>query len=371
MSEVRARIFLSSSQSQGSTEERAIRELAGRLRAEFGFEVTFGLDRTVPHGVPDDVRRRFDKTEYFILVDFNLDEHKERRRNHLWNRSLFAHQEFAIAVYLGLDYLAFFEKGLKEPDGIWRYVVKEKARTFQRRSLVSTVLSAVRTQTRMDDSERRWSPDWRRELTMSRSTVGTHNTGWVQYGPAHQKKWAKYFLVDVSNQHRDLTATDVHAYLERVVDRSSGLPRVLSSLPLKWNALVTESTAIPPRTTTGFSGVLMFKDEPGIAYVGRNPFLVDTNSYDEEYRIHPAGSYDLHFAVFSKEFSPARARLVLKLGRGPGETKLVDPNTDAKLADALSTRYRPVGDPPTAPVSTLTVSTMDFQRVDPWKSDSP
>jgi hypothetical protein len=371
MPEPRARIFLSSSQTQGSPEDDAIRRLGELLHAKLGFDVTLGLNRTVAHGVPEDIRRRLDRSEYFILVDFDLSAQKERNEKRLWNRSLFAHQEFAIAVYLGLDYLVFFEAGLEEPDGVWKYVVKEKAGTFTRKSLERTVLAAVKARTLLSEPDRRWNASWRRELAISRALTGTHNPKWIQYGDPSRKKSAKYFLVEVTNHHRDLAATDVHAYLERVVDRSTGVSRRLNSLPLKWNALVTESTSIPPKTTTGFSGVLMFRDEPGIAYVGRNPFLVDTNTYDEEYRIRPEGSYDLHFAVFSREFAPARARLVLKLGRGPRETTLSDPAFASEPRDVVPNRYQTLGDDPTTVTRTATAPTLDFEPISPWKVSPP
>ena len=323
--EPRARIFLSSRQRPDSDETKAIRELAVRLGRELGFDVTLGVERSAPRGVPDDVRDRLESAEYFILIDFDLSSETDRKTRGLWNRSLFSHQEFAIAVFLGLDYLVFVEEGLSDPDGIWSYVVRQPPIKFSRSNLIETVLVSVRTKATSGPKIGRWDNRWRRELRIGRAIRGSDDRGWVEYGGSGSPLRAKYFLVNVRNEHRDRTATDAHAYLEKVVERAIGMVGVPHPLPLKWNALKTEATAIPPKFTTGFSALFMFEHEPAVARIGINPFLIDSNSYNNHYIIRGRGEYDLHFAVYSREFPPARR--MLRLGNGPDDTELFDPES--------------------------------------------
>jgi hypothetical protein len=327
----RARVFLSSGQRKGTTATRLMEAAAGRIQEELGFEATVGSQRTQPAGVPEDVSRRLEAAEYFVLVDFDLWKESTRKEEGRPRHSVYSHQEFAIAVHLRIDYLLLAEEGLPEPEGLYGYVVHQNPVRFTRADLPQVLVDAVRAKTQLPSVEERWSNDWRRELRICRSLAGTNNPdGWVLYGSGQFRPLAKYFLAEVSNLHRTLAATDVHAYLERVVDRRTLEERHLPSLPLKWNALSTESTAIPPRTTTGFSAFLMFNHEPGAASIGVNRFLIDTNTYDDLYRISGPGSYDLHFAVFSREFAPARKRLVLELRNGPDESRLIDPDLPNK-----------------------------------------
>lgn len=334
--EPRARIFLSSRQRLDSDESKAIRELAVRLDRELGFDVTLGVERSAPRGVPDDVHDRLEDAEYFILVDFDLSSETDRKTKGLWSRSLFSHQEFAVAVFLGLDHLVLVEEGLSPPDGIWAYVVRQPPITFRRGNLIETVLAAVRSKVGDGPENARWGNRWRRELRIERYMRGSDNSGWVTYGESGSPLRTKYFLVDVRNQHRDRTATDAHAYLERIVERATGMTGIPHPLPLKWNCLRTEATAIPPRFTTGFSAAFMFEHEPAVAHIGINRFLIDSNSYDEEYIIRGRGEYDLHFAVYSKEFPPARRKMLLRLGNGPDDTELIDlePGKNGRPSDA-------------------------------------
>jgi hypothetical protein len=302
-----------------------------RIRDELGFDVTVGSQRTQPTGVPEDVNRRLDGAEYFVLVDFDLWRESGRKEEGRPRHSIYSHQEFAIAIHLQLEYLLLAEEGLPNSEGLYGYVVHQDPVRFARADLPRVLVDAIRAKTQLPSMEERWSNDWRRELRIGRSLLGTNNPeGWVLYGAGPFRPQAKYFLAEVSNLHRTLAATDVHAYLERVVDRRTLEERRLPSLPLKWNALSTESTAIPPRTTTGFSAFLMFSHEAGVATIGVNRFLIDTNSYDDRYRITQPGSYDLHFAVFSREFAPSRKRLVLELRKGADESRLIDPDIPQK-----------------------------------------
>jgi hypothetical protein len=320
--ERRARIFLSSAQRADSQEREAVQKLAERIRSELGFDVTLGVERSAPHGVPDDVNSRLDAAEYFVLVDFDLTGSPGKEAPGGWNRSLFSHQEFAIAVYLGLDYLVLAEEGLPPSGGVWSYVVREDPVRFRRDNLEETAIAAIRARV---EGVHQWNPGWRRGLAIRRRISGSDDHDWVDWLGNNPPLHAKYFLVEVHNEHRDRTATDVYAYLERYRHVESGRSLDLFPIPLKWNAIKPESTSIPPRSTNGFSALYIFREETETARVGINVFLVDSNSYRDQHVIKGEGTYELDLAVYSREFRPSRKRMILRLGSGADDTELIDP----------------------------------------------
>jgi len=74
--------------------------------------------------------------------------------------SLFSHQEFALASYLEIPLLAFQELGVKQDNGIIRFL-RANAISFTDRSLLPNVI-ADKVQ------ERGWAPHWRKELVLKR-----------------------------------------------------------------------------------------------------------------------------------------------------------------------------------------------------------
>lgn len=331
---LRARIFLSSGQIDGSDEVKLVEEAKRRLESdEFGFSVSIGTGTNATESVASNVFRRLRQAEYLILVDFARGTVTgEPGQSAPFQRgSLYSEQELAVAVFRGLNYLVFQENGMLKRDGLLRHISSDPV-FFDRATLVERICERVKTEIKSG----RWDPDWRNELGLSRSGEGPDTGEWVRYGD-EGKLHAKYFHVEVENRHRDQIATGVHAYLEAWTDSTT--PKIRNIPPLveiKFSGVRTRSVSIPPRQKREFDGVFVFQEMPGHAWVGLNTFLRDWTGLDLIYHFEGVGrEIDLEFAVFCDQFEPARKRFRLRIGRDGNSTKLVDPESSKMPAFPL------------------------------------
>lgn len=329
-SEQQARIFLSSGQIDGSEEVDLVREVKNRLEsAEFGFRVSVGTGTNATDPVAGNVFQRLRDAEYFILVDFARGSVSgEPTHSELFQRgSLFSEQELAVAVFRGLHYLVFEERGMLKRDGLLKHVSSDPV-IFDRGTLVNTVCDRVLTEIR----EGRWDSKWRNELALSRLTEGPDTENWTPYGDGTRS--AKWFHVEVENRHRDQLATGVHAYLEAWTDsQTPGDRKVPPLVELKFSGVRTQAVSIPPKQKRGFDGIFVFQHLPGHVQVGINTFLRDWTGLDQIYHFEGKGrEIDLYFAVFCDQFEPARKRFRLKIGADGDSTKLIDPEVAAAQA---------------------------------------
>ncbi|MGA8664230.1 MAG: hypothetical protein WB809_04075 [Thermoplasmata archaeon] len=309
-----ARIFLSSGQTEGTPEADLVIDVQHKLE-DLGFEVTIATGTTVPRGVWPEILRRLRESEYFILIDFRRRGLPGRPLPDGWNRSLVSHQELAVALSHETPFLAFTEEGMLGRVGALRMVPSATIQ-FKRSNLVQKVQEAV--------SSAIWRPDWRNELQLTRTTRDSDNQDWVRFGPGPTYLGAKYYQIGVRNANGTTLATDVHAFLESWSGGPSRRRTVLSPLlELKWDAVAPRTVSIPAGTTRRFSAIILFKHEPGVAQLGVNFLLIDSNAFREECRFTPTGKYRMNFVVYSREFAPARQTFELRLGLDPEHTELV------------------------------------------------
>jgi hypothetical protein len=311
---LRARIFLSSGQTEGTAEVALVFEVQ-RCLERMGYEVTDATGTTVPRAVWWEVLRRLRETEYFILVAFRRKRQGKDPLTDGWDRSLLSHQELAIALSRETPFLVFSVEGLPSRVGALRMVPSTLV-PFVRSNLVERVGKSV--------ADSAWRSDWRNELRLARPLRGTDNTEWVRFGPGPTYLSAKYFHIGVTSVNRTVLATDVHAFLESWSGGPSVAPTTLSPLlELKWDAVTPRAVSIPTGTTRRFSALLMFREQPDVAQLGVNFLLMDSNALRDECRFTPPGIYRLNFVVYSREFAPARQTFELKFGHGHEDSELV------------------------------------------------
>jgi len=329
----KTRVFLSSGQKDGSSEVDLILQVKKYLEDECGFLATVGTGTNAPVGVAEKVLQRLREADYFILVDFARDTVKPEvsTEPEFKRGSLFSEQELAIAIFRGLNFLVFVEKGIPIRDGILKHVLSAPVQFTQ-----ATLLDEVRKTVGGLIQAGTWDNEWRNELTLSRLGRGPDSPGWVPYGD-EGKLHSKYFHVEVHNRHRDQIATGVHAYLEGWTEVGTKGPANHPPLvELKFSGVRTRSVSIPPRKSREFDGVFVFHEAPGHAWVGLNTFLRDWLGLDELYHFQGIGKeFYLHFVVFSNEFELARIRLRLKIGADGDHTELFDPSTGGPPSPSL------------------------------------
>ena len=84
------------------------------------------MDEQTLRGLKENIFPQLQDSEYFVFVDFKREKlvpHRRGKTGKLQHRgSLFSHQELALASFLDLQLLAFQEKGVKQDDGILRFL---------------------------------------------------------------------------------------------------------------------------------------------------------------------------------------------------------------------------------------------------------
>jgi hypothetical protein len=160
----RARVFISCGQTKDSDELETAHKIHQRLE-DLGFDPYIAVDEQTLRGLKENIFPRLQDSEYFVFVDFKREKLAPRSHGHMgviWSHklkhrgSLFSHQELALASFLDIDLLAFQEKGVKQDDGLVRFL-QANATVFTDRNLLPNVIA--------DEVQRRkWNPHSRKEL---------------------------------------------------------------------------------------------------------------------------------------------------------------------------------------------------------------
>jgi hypothetical protein len=264
-----------------------------------GYKPYLALEQQTLQGVKEGIFRNLQNTEYFLFIDFrreglfkegtiNFDSGESRG-------SLFSNQELAIAAFQDLEILAFQERGIKKEDGILKFI-QANCKTFSdRKKLPRLVIAEVR---------KKWNPNWRNEIELEQvayvdadTTLGT----------------SRFFHIKVRNKHKDKTAFNCTAFVERIKNLQTGNTIVPESVELKWKGITRAEVHIISKSYRFLDAFSVRHAAPTAATIGLNPFIVDYSGY-ADYVLSTAGDYEIDYVVFSDNFSPARARFRLHIG---------------------------------------------------------
>jgi len=304
--DLRARVFISCGQQKDSEEVDIAKEIEREL-LEMGYDPYVAVAEHSLKGLKENLFRRLTESEYFLFIDFkrerlfkNNDADFKDTGQH--RGSLFSNQELAIASYLGIEALAYQEKGVREQDGILRCIHANCIPFADRHLLPKAVATDVR---------KNWKHNWRRELLLTREDKKQFVK--VDY-VAKQPAPSRFYHVKVTNLHKSQTATDCAVYLEKIEDLSHKQSRSPSLVELKWMGVTTPKASIPAGQSRLFDAFHIQEQLPQTIFLGVNPFIVDSSVYYQEYTLQGANDYKLTFVVFSHDFAPSKRSFRLHVG---------------------------------------------------------
>lgn len=307
---LRARVFISCGQAKGTKEETTAIAISDRLRA-LGFEPYVAIQEQSLRGLKENIFARLEESEYYLFIDFKREKLLGKRGRRYYRGSLFAHQELALASYLGLEVLAFQEVGVKTDDGIMRFVQANATTFTDARLLANVVADKIR--------ERGWDPNWRNELMLRRDAGQYSDAERIEPTPGGARRFmARFFHIDVQNRHLRKIATNCYVYLARVVNIETSEEIPLRSIEFKWAGYVLPNAAILPGQARRFDGLWLAIDRP---------CEVQFNIYSDATDYYPRipvgrGRYRLTYQVISENFPPASGSFVLNLGNSIQQTTL-------------------------------------------------
>jgi hypothetical protein len=320
--QVRARVFISCGQQRETFEEKIADEIKAKLDS-MGFESYVAVTEQTLEGVKENIFRKLSESEYLIFVDFKRDRlfmekdgKFEDTRKH--RGSLFSNQELAVATYLGdIDCIAFQEQGVKELDGILRFIQTNCTPFTDRSSLPKLIADKVRK--KIDKGE--WNPHWRNELVLKRSDPREYE---LVNDSGENPDPTRYFHIAVQNSHRNRIAHDCVGYIERIEVLSTGEVIEPDLVELKWKGFITSRIAIPPQKSRYLDGFYIRHVLPKTVSLGINASVVDYTGYLNSYTLWNANDCDLIYVVFSNNFLPARRTFRLRMGNNLDDIEFLE-----------------------------------------------
>jgi hypothetical protein len=311
-------VFISCGQQKGTEEVQIASKIADGLD-KMGFEPYVAVSEQSLKGVKENIFQRLRTSEYLIFVDFQRERlGRPRKRYELGafhdtgkhRGSLFSNQELAIATFLDTESLCFQEDGVKEGDGVLRFIQANSIRFGDRHSLPDLVLEKVK--------DRKWRPDWRNEITLQRDP-----NEYEDVSDAHTGLLTRFYHIEARNRHLSETAFECVAYIERIVDLSTDSDRHIELVEVKWKGVTVDRVAIAPQRFRYLDGCFVSHNRPNVATLGINRMIIDYSGFINAYTLIGPGDFRLTYVIFSNKFAPARANFKLHIGTTLGDVKFL------------------------------------------------
>ncbi|MGB2728250.1 MAG: hypothetical protein WBD09_07210 [Halobacteriota archaeon] len=313
---LKARVFISCGQQKGTDEVEIAQEIAEKLE-KIGFAPYIAVEEQSLKGVKENIFRMLSESEYFIFMDFKRERLFKLKNGSFEDTSkhrgsLFSHQELAIATFLDIEPLLFREKEVKEDDGILKFIQANAIDFSDRHLLPDVVIETVR--------DKEWNSNWRNELLLEIDDKNFEDK--VKTTGIYREGIARFYHIKVRNLHRQKIAHDCVAYLEKIVDLSTGEEKSFELVEFKWKGIKTREAAIPPKVFRYLDAFHIYYDSQNIVNLSINRFLIDFSGYELLYTLEGPGTFELTYVVFSENFPPARATFKLDIGNKLDDIKL-------------------------------------------------
>jgi len=296
----KAKVFISCGQRKKADELRTAQEIGKRL-TELGFEYYIALEEQTLRGVKDNIFRQLESSEYFIFIDFRREKIGGKRAKSEYRGSLFSHQELALASFLDIPLLTFQQKGVKQEDGIMRYLQANSIQFTDKHLLADVVGGEIQ--------KRGWNPSWKNALKMERESGQYMDL--VRPGPNGRTIPVRFFHIIVRNLHPHKTAINCYAYLAKAKNLSTGAEIPLETVEFKWAGYVMPNANISSFSQRALDAVWFDRPNPSKP---RFSTYSDSGRYLPEFSISGKGMYELTYLVVSENFQPCTSTFTLQVG---------------------------------------------------------
>ncbi len=301
---LRARVFISCGQSKDSGEIQTAHEIFEKL-TQLGYDPYIAVEEQTLLGVKENIFRQIEASEYFVFIDFKRERLAPNSgacvlpawgTKAIYRGSLFSHQELAVASYLNIPWIAFSEDGVKQQDGLLRFLQGNSQPFTDRDSLPSQVVKTIQC--------KGWDPLWKNQITLFRETQQFTD---ATRQPPNAK--ARFFHVEVKNLHRYKAAINCRVYLDEIrnIKNDENIP--LQVVEFKWAGYTLPDAVIRPGSRRRFDAFYVLHQDPT-----RLEFNLFTDSTEFIPRIPGPGDFKMSYAVISENFQVARGAFALHVG---------------------------------------------------------
>ncbi len=283
-----ARVFISCGQE--TKEERGIGETVAGYFRKRGFETYFAERVHSSDALTENIFKFLRQSEYFVFIDFKRGSINQKE----FRGSLFVNQEIAIATFLGLEGIGFYQKGVKR-EGILNYQIYN-ALPFEREKEIIRAL---------EEETQEWDVNWINELKIMCDPTITRNVRVPAKKPKVGSDW--YHLV-VKNHHKSKHAFSCSGYVTRIENLRNGKVHEIPTNELIWAGTRDIVVNIMADTKRELDAFYVVHDENKIYFhqrsVTRRPRYVLPDL--------PQGKYLIEYTIISSNFETASRNFVLE-----------------------------------------------------------
>lgn len=229
----KAKVFLSSGQ-KTKAELEAAKSVKAKL-VELGFDVFRAAEVETHRELLDVIFPELRDADYFVFLDSCREELRapslDDRPNQTTRRgSLYCHQEFAIAGYLGLDFASFRQVGVEHPSGMSSTMMGNGKWFSTFEELPQLVYDSIKEKV----VNGLWSTSTRNRLNIKLAPQAAREE-------PQGKVWHYYHAV-VTNLHHRKRATNCCTYLDKLVVNQMEWKHRRAEL--KWRGVLSPAVSI-------------------------------------------------------------------------------------------------------------------------------
>lgn len=322
--QLKARVFISCGQKKNSEEVQIARAIAGEL-TRLGYEPYVATEEQTLRGVKENIFHQLETSEYFLFIDFKRERLVLSDGESVHRGSLFSHQEVALASYLDIPLVAFQEKGVKQEDGLMRFLQGNSIPFADRQLLSKLVIDEVQ--------KKGWDPGWKNQLILEREEGLFSDATRLPENEA-----TRFFHIRARNLHLHKVAANCRIYLERVRDVVNSRDIPLEVVEFKWAGYTLPDAIIRPKSSRRFDAFLIFHRDPT-----QLRFNLFTDSTEFIPRIRGPGDFEMTYAVISENFQVARRAFTLHIGSQLNEIRFQQAGLGEGAKGEMLTAEKPGG----------------------------
>jgi hypothetical protein len=285
----KARVFISCG--QGDAREKGIGLKVFDHFDTRGFLPYFAERVHSPESLTEHVFKNLSESEYFLFIDFEREEFTDDKTR----GSLFVSQEIAIATYLKIPGVGFYEKRIKR-EGILNYQIYN-AIPFSDEAELYGQLEKVTGE---------WDVNSVNELRLSHNPNNVSRNYILRNHP--QKPKADWWHIEVQNRHKSKHALSCLAYLSSIEDLRSQKTIEVPSIELNWSGLGVSSVNILSDRKREFDAFYAIHGEDRLRFSTR---AITTTNPRYKMPVLGNGLYRLQYFVVAENFELADQTFML------------------------------------------------------------
>jgi hypothetical protein len=303
MAELKAKVFISCGQKKDSKEVELANAIA-KVLEDMYFEPYVASQEHTLSGLKENIFWQLDTSEYFLFIDFA----REQLENSPEHRgSLYSHQELAVASYLGLEVVAFQQRGVKMLDGM--------IGTMQLNPVMFDDLETLPALVSEQIKKANWRANWKNTIEITRTESEFQDAN-IKSIPNPQL--ARFFHLTVNNHNVRKIALNCAAYLEKMTKLPENISDTPRTTELKWAGYTQPTVAIMPES---------HRELDALYVLHNTPYIMHFSCFsDSSYYMMPvlgSGRYQLEYVVISENFAPARITVEVNIGNSIDDISLI------------------------------------------------